>query len=395
MLSVTPTEQSQKRVCLLNRPSTHNPLDKLDLTEPMIKNYIPRRKPEFLKLKNPHPRDKLIKLDKSDHSYHIFDVVSKKWTKSEHLSCSKLAEQFSTVFDDSRKYFASTRVKANLIISMKSYCEKLKTGHYKGGLEDRISHFHYKILDYYLDDTLMTVLEKYIQEQRDNPLCESTKEFRERQLKIWGDNLKRINELPLNDSYHHSNIIKGWDKARDKGTELHEFMENILNGIPSEIKYPEWRQCVDFLKDNKHREPYRTEWEVFSERLRLNGTIDFCTVSRRDQKTGKVLSIVLWDHKRTYKIKRYEEFDEDARSGFCKKPWNHIRATARNMYSLQMSAYALIIETEYGLKVEGMNLIIFWPANSTYIIVECKDYRNEVKSALESFHKNTENATSG
>ena len=67
-------------------------------------------------------------------------------------------------------------------------------------------------------------------------------------------------------------------------------IENYLNGIDSTANLPEFEQFLQFHQDHivkKQIQPYRTEWNVFSKKLDLAGSIDF--VGQLPDKTFEII----------------------------------------------------------------------------------------------------------
>ena len=79
-------------------------------------------------------------------------------------------------------------------------------------------------------------------------------------------------------------IKAGWkqsgDEASSAGTKMHYDIECFYNDDERENDSTEYTYFKNFYKDMEQRnlcgEPYRTEWTVFDEDLRLAGSIDMC-----------------------------------------------------------------------------------------------------------------------
>lgn len=92
---------------------------------------------------------------------------------------------------------------------------------------------------------------------------------------------------------------------------MHQQIENYYNGLPYQqefnFKYegkyvqmeelvnlkPEYTQFMEFKKEHNFK-PFRTEWAIYDEELRIAGTIDMI------QKCGDVFDIYDW--KRSHRI---------------------------------------------------------------------------------------------
>jgi hypothetical protein len=62
--------------------------------------------------------------------------------------------------------------------------------------------------------------------------------------------------------------------ASDLGTQMHENIENYLNGLPHTEKGKEWQLFKQYEADHSTCKPFRTEWMLFAEDLGLSGSVD-------------------------------------------------------------------------------------------------------------------------
>ena len=73
-------------------------------------------------------------------------------------------------------------------------------------------------------------------------------------------------------------IKKMWDEKRDSssgsGTKMHNDIELFYNGVDVQNDSIEFQYFRKFLKDLPELKPYRTEWMVYYEELKLSGSID-------------------------------------------------------------------------------------------------------------------------
>ena len=110
-----------------------------------------------------------------------------------------------------------------------------------------------------------------------------------------------------------------------------------------------------FCDGGKYRlKPYRTEWMVFHEELRLAGSIDM--VFERDDGSG-ILEIYDW--------KRCREITKASPWGkFSTNPViEHLPDTNYWHYCLQLNTYKAIIEEKYDKKVGALYLVCMHPDN--------------------------------
>ena len=169
----------------------------------------------------------------------------------------------------------------------------------------------------------------------------------------------------------YSEIKKLWDtnkkEASELGTELHANIEYYYNGIEVKNNSPEFCQFLNFYEDFKDLKMYRTEWMIFSDILKITGSID--AVFRNTDGT-----ITLGDWKRSKEI-NFNSFDNK----YGKFPFSHLPDCNFYHYSLQLNLYRMILETFYNEKVADMFLCIFHPNNkdNKYIKIPIKRMDNE------------------
>ena len=123
--------------------------------------------------------------------------------------------------------------------------------------------------------------------------------------------------------------------------------------------------------------PYRTEWMVYHEELRLAGSIDM--IYRNPDG-----SLLIYDWKRSKAIEKIPRFNKYAKTECI----NHLPDTNYWHYCLQLNVYRAILEEKYGEKVVGMYLVCLHPnnKNKSFQRIEVVDLSDEVKQ-LFSFRK--------
>jgi hypothetical protein len=214
-------------------------------------------------------------------------------------------------------------------------------------------------------------------------------------------------------------IKAGWDKNRDEaaaaGTEMHQCIENFYLGVNSTDLSPHF---IDFVKDHPDLIPYRTEWMIFDEDVRLAGSIDMVglggtppapqalqppsddntqTADRSNfTSSGGVGAcpqggetpqpIVLYDWKRCKEIKDTNSFGEFALTDCIK----HIPDTNFWHYALQLNTYKTILERKYNKTVAKMFLVCLHPNLPSYQLLEVPDLADEMK-ALFAMRDNNNN----
>ena len=162
-------------------------------------------------------------------------------------------------------------------------------------------------------------------------------------------------------------ILMEWEgnrkDAADKGTLLHEKIENFYNNIEDSIDAPEFTYFKNFIKKYPKLKPYKTEWRIFDSNLSLAGSIDM--VYEKDNG-----DLFLFDWKRSTKIVNGAGhlIESDYDYGFDEL--SHIADNSYNRYSLQLNLYKYIIESNYGKKISSMNLLILHPHFHTFFHLE-------------------------
>lgn len=176
-------------------------------------------------------------------------------------------------------------------------------------------------------------------------------------------------------------IKKQWNdngrSASEAGTEMHLAIEQYFNGaehlIPSNIlANREWSHFLAFWNRFKDEiEPYRTEWEVFVEEIKLAGSIDGIFRSKKDG------SLLIYDWKRSKEIKMENNFQ----SGLG--PLAHLPDCNYWHYSLQLNIYRYILENYYGCVVSDMYLVILHPNQQSYKRMRLNRMDDEVAAMIE------------
>ena len=150
-----------------------------------------------------------------------------------------------------------------------------------------------------------------------------------------------------------------WEKNRivssNRGTLLHWHVEMFLNG--AHIWGPfstEFGYFLDFYKNfmlSRGLEPIRTEFSIFHTGLACAGQIDFLA-----RYIGTETYVII-DWKRTKEIKLSNRFQN------LLPPMQHLDQTNLNTYSLQLNFYRYILQTEYGLRVDELYLVVLYENN--------------------------------
>jgi ATP-dependent exoDNAse (exonuclease V) beta subunit len=172
------------------------------------------------------------------------------------------------------------------------------------------------------------------------------------------------------------------------GTELHYDIECFMNQpVPNathqtlldyfEANPPdyinqsvEWSYFMNFVKSFPDLKPYRTEWMIYDEDLKIAGSIDMVY---ENPVTG-VLTIFDW--KRVSEISKANAWGESG----IPECINHLPNTNFWHYSLQLNTYKKILQTKYGKEVNELYLVRLHPISkrNTYDLVKCANLSKEV-----------------
>jgi hypothetical protein len=172
------------------------------------------------------------------------------------------------------------------------------------------------------------------------------------------------------------------DEAAEAGTRMHLDIEHYNNAEPvgnledDEWKPQEGKEWEYFLKfERLHRQkrgliPYRTEWLVYKEDIKLAGSIDM--VYKKPDGT-----YAIYDWKRAKEIK-YENSWQKALM-----PLEHLPDTNYWHYSLQLNVYRRIIEELYDCIVSEMALVVLHPNQSSYKVIQLNRMDDEISAMFD------------
>jgi len=199
------------------------------------------------------------------------------------------------------------------------------------------------------------------------------------QNKYWGLSPEQIKEQWSNNGQSVSGA----------GTDMHFEIECFMNN--PHLQYPythanlyqsylenasqqdhtkEWKYFIDYVREFPDYTPYRTEWTIYDEELKLAGSIDMVY-----EKPDATLAIYDW--KRSKNISAVNKYNEYA-STECISQYPNSNFWH---YSLQLNAYKAIIESKYGKKVTELCLVRLHPdaEENTYELIPVPDMQSSVK----------------
>lgn len=201
--------------------------------------------------------------------------------------------------------------------------------------------------------------------------------------KYWGLNVEQINALWANNA----------TAASGAGTNMHYEIECFMNNetLPAGYTHKElydayikeasdaaetsaeWKYFIQFVKDFPNLKPYRTEWTVYNEDLKLAGSIDMVY-----ENPDGTLSIYDW--KRVKEISRINNWNKYAVTrSICQMPDSNFWH-----YSLQLNTYKAILEAKYDKKVTDLYLVRLHPdaEEANYELIKVPDLSSEMNQLL-------------
>jgi len=169
------------------------------------------------------------------------------------------------------------------------------------------------------------------------------------------------------------------------GTKLHFDIECFMNN--DKLKHPythrdlynetnsikndslEWSYFLDFIKETPHLKPYRTEWTIYNEDLKLAGSVDM--IYENDDGT-----VSIYDWKRSKDITRTNLYNKFALTQCI----SHIPDSNFWHYALQLNTYKAIIELKYDKIVRDLYLVRLHPnaTNKTYDLIKLPILSKEI-----------------
>ena len=188
------------------------------------------------------------------------------------------------------------------------------------------------------------------------------------------------------------------DAVSGAGTNLHERIENFMNDKRLQLEYTqkelyqiyssdnngkvdeqiEWEYFLHFVRDHPELKPYRTEWMIFDEDLKLAGSIDMVY-----ENPDGTLSIYDW--KRSKDISKVNGWNKFAiNSLICHMPDSNFWH-----YTLQLNTYKAILERKYNKIVTKLCLVRLHPdcEEQTYELIEVPILIKEISELFEEREK--------
>lgn len=185
---------------------------------------------------------------------------------------------------------------------------------------------------------------------------------------------------------------KNGQEASKAGTKLHNDIESYYNQHEVDNSSVEFKYFLNFEDDrvkdptNDTMLPYRTEWTIYDEELRLSGSVDMLY----EYKDSGLLTIYDW--KRCKDIKKNNEWEH------CNiEELSYIPNTNYWHYALQLNTYREIIERNYNKTIHSLWLVCLHPDKSGYQKISVPIMKTEMnilfQKRLEKFNLEKEKNT--
>ena len=185
------------------------------------------------------------------------------------------------------------------------------------------------------------------------------------------------------------------EAVSSSGTSLHERIEHFMNNDKLDPNYfhselynqyhnddseqqIEWLYFLKFIQDHPDFQPYRTEWMIFHEELKLAGSIDM--VYQNPDGT-----LTIYDWKRSKEISKVNMWNQFASNPLI----SHLHDTNFWHYALQLNSYKTILEEKYGKTVIKLCLVRLHPnaEEKTYELLEVPILTKEISDLFEERKK--------
>jgi hypothetical protein len=155
---------------------------------------------------------------------------------------------------------------------------------------------------------------------------------------------------------------------------LENYERDIARGAPTPNTSEEWGFFLQYIRATPDYKPYRTEWMIYHEDLKVAGSIDMVY-----ENPDGTLSIYDW--KRAKEIKKTDGFGKFAITAEI----DHLPDTNFWHYSLQLNTYKAILQEKYGKTIKDLYLVRLHPNNprKTFEIIKCANLDKEISDLFE------------
>ena len=145
-----------------------------------------------------------------------------------------------------------------------------------------------------------------------------------------------------------------------------------------DFKAIEWQYFINFVRDFPQLKPFRTEWLIYDDDVKISGSIDMVY-----ENPDGTLSIYDWKRcKNITKINNFNKFGLPPE--ICHLPDSNFWH-----YALQLNTYKAILENKYGKIIKELFLVRLHPdaEEKTYELIKLPDLSTEIKELFEERKK--------
>ena len=172
-----------------------------------------------------------------------------------------------------------------------------------------------------------------------------------------------MNNPSLPNHYTHQELYAEWLTQKERKTK-----------DDSSNETDEWDFFIQFVKEHPELKPYRTEWMIYDEEVKIAGSIDMIY-----ENPDGTLSIYDW--KRSKEITTVNNWNKFATNSII----DHLPDSNFWHYALQLNTYKKILETRYGKQIKDMYLVRIHPSNpeKTYELINVPSLENELEALFQ------------
>lgn len=177
-------------------------------------------------------------------------------------------------------------------------------------------------------------------------------------------------------------FLKLRDEAAEKGTYLHEQIENFLKGEEHDATTKEFslfEQFYDRVIMAKGFQLVEAEKRVLLDTYNVAGTVD--AIFRKPYSDEYIIA----DWKRSQNLV-IDCHPKKFGYGYALSELSHLDNSSYYKYALQQNIYKYILETQYGLTISSMNLVVLHEKYDKYCRVPLGNFSQEVSIIFESIH---------
>lgn len=168
-----------------------------------------------------------------------------------------------------------------------------------------------------------------------------------------------MNNENLVSEYTHNDLLHDYEKYEKDEKDVNDSKE--------------WYYFLEFIRNFPNLKPYRTEWVIYDEELKIAGSIDM--VYENEDGT-----LSIYDWKRSKEINRVNNYNKYA----ITKCISHLPDSNFWHYALQLNTYKVIIERKYNKIVKDLFLVRLHPdaEEKSYELIELPILKREIDDLI-------------